>query len=138
MRSFLAIDFGTKRLGFAAAEDGRVHPIETWARRTWVEDVARIRAILEERALVSVLVGIPTMLDGRASSATERASRFIDALRGELGTPVETWDEALTSHEADARMEDAGLSDRDRTRWRDAYAAAVLAEDYILHHGKTD
>lgn len=78
-----------------------------------------------------VVVGSPAMLDGSASVATERALAFAAALAGEVSVPIETWDEALTSWEADQRMDAEDVPRARRKELRDAYAAMVLLEDYL-------
>jgi putative Holliday junction resolvase len=127
----LAIDFGTKRLGFAVGDELGARPLETWTRRDEAQDLARVRAHVEAYAIDRVVVGRPTMLDGRTSPATDRADAFREALAAALERPVEPWDEALTSWAADARMEEADLPRAKRKAWRDAYAALILLEDYL-------
>lgn len=129
----LAIDFGTRRLGFATCDELGVtcRPLETWTRRDWTQDVGRVRHHLEALEIGRVVVGLPTMLDGSASVATERAAEFIDALRVEVDAPVDAWDEALTSWAADERMRDDGVPRPKQKAMRDAYAALILLEDYL-------
>jgi putative Holliday junction resolvase len=135
----LAIDFGTRRLGFAVCDELGVtcRPLETWTRRDSSEDVGRIRHHLDALEIDRVLVGIPTMLDGTSSVATERAAAFAEALSGEIDRPVQTWDEALTSWAADERMAGDGVPRAKQRAMRDAYAALVLLEDYLAAHGAT-
>ncbi|NJK89470.1 MAG: Holliday junction resolvase RuvX [Myxococcales bacterium] len=135
----LSIDFGTVRLGFALATvDGVAMPLETWTRRGLEEDLRRVARWIEEYDVGTVIVGRPVMLDGKVTSATERADTFRAAVV-EAFPKVEVlpWDEALTSAAADARMELSGVPAKKRKHLRDAFAAAVLLEDYLNHGARS-
>jgi len=129
----LAIDFGTRRLGLATCDELGMtcRPLETWSRLDPARDFDRIRSHVETLGVDRIVVGRPVMLDGRTSEATDRADEFAVALRDEVGVPVDRWDEALTSWEADRRMDDDGVPRARRRMLRDAYAALVLLEDYL-------
>ncbi len=139
MPALLAIDFGTKRLGFAASLEGFDHcrPLETWTRRDWRQDVARILHHIEATEAREVIVGRPTLLDGKTTASTERAVAFADRLRPLVPVPVHLWDEALTSWAADERMEQAGIPMQRRKSQRDAYSALVLLEDCLQARGSS-
>ncbi len=131
MGRLLGLDFGTKRLGLALAEEGVVRPFEVWNRRDLDQDVAHLKEVIADYDIEELVIGVPVQLDGRRTPATERALVFAAELRVSLSIPVTEWDEALSSYEADHRMEEAGLSKRDRKQRRDAYAAMVILEDRL-------
>lgn len=128
---------GKRRVGLAISD-----PTGTLARplstltvddESAVERVAREieRLAAEADGLDSVVVGMPTRLDGSPTDQTIEVSRFIDRLRQRIRIPVHHEDERLTSREAEQRL---ALHERD---WRkrkaqlDAAAAAVILQDYL-------
>ena len=108
-----------------------MRPFEVWNRRDLDEDVAHLKEVIADYDIEELVIGVPVQLDGRRTPATERALVFAAELRVSLSIPVTEWDEALSSYEADHRMEEAGLSKRDRKQRRDAYAAMVILEDRL-------
>jgi putative holliday junction resolvase len=55
--------------------------------------VALIRGEAPER----VVVGLPLTLRGERGEQARATEAFVDALRGRLDVPVETWDERFTT-----------------------------------------
>ena len=128
----LGIDFGTKRIGFAVSDEmgWAAEPLEVYTRRNLQRDFGHIAGLVRKLDIVRVVVGIPYRLDGSIGPSAERASSFVDALREALpSTPIETRDEALTSWEAEQRLEARGIKLHDKRRLLDAYAAAVILQD---------
>ncbi len=119
---YLALDVGDRRIGLAVGDvgGGIARPLPTLQRRSVVADLEAIRRILRKEEVSALLIGLPLTLRGEEGPQAVRVRRFADAC-GELGLPVELYDERFTSAEAvhqGARDVDAG-------------AAAVLLEDFL-------
>ena len=119
-RTFLAFDFGTKRIGVAAGNtvSGTATPLETIAASTSHAVVGRLIDAWQPDALV---VGIPRHPDGAPHDNTRRAERFARRLADRFKLPVHEVDERYTSVEA----ESAGAADVD------AAAAALILEQHL-------
>lgn len=130
----LAIDPGTKRVGFALSDDLQLvaRPLEVWKRRGLEADLERVRALVAEHEVAELLVGMPYRLDGSESPSTERARAFMVALVEALpDLPVRERDEALTSWAAEERLRSEGVHP---SKWKekvDAYAAAALLDEEL-------
>ena len=127
----LGIDPGTKRIGYALSDDMQwtVRPLEVWKRRSIEEDLAHVKALIEEHEVVAIVVGVPYSLEGRETESTLRAKEFIASLRGAVSIEIRERDEALTTWEAEEWMKAAGIPiDR---KLVDAYAAAVILQEEI-------
>ena len=121
-RSFLAFDYGTRRVGVASGNTllAQASPLRTLA----AEGAARfdaIAALLREWQPDALVVGVPRHPDGAAHDNTARARRFANQLRGRFGLPVHEVDERYTTVEALA----AGAADAD------AAAAALILEQHL-------
>jgi putative Holliday junction resolvase len=119
-RSFLAFDYGTRRIGVAAGNSltRTATPLRTIAATARVEAIAQLVAEWRPDALV---VGIPRHPDGAPHDNTRRAERFARQLAGRFKLPVHEVDERYTSVEA------ATLGARDV----DAAAAALILEQFL-------
>ena len=121
-RTFLAFDFGTRRVGVACGGTllGSSQPLQTIAAEGTprFHAVARLVADWQPDALV---VGVPFHPDGAAHDNTRRARRFARQLHGRFGLPVHEVDERYTTTEAQS----AGAADAD------AAAAAIILQQFL-------
>ena len=120
--SFLAFDYGTRRVGVATGNTvlGHAQPLKTVA----TEGDARFAAIarlIEEWQPDALVVGVPFHPDGAAHDNTLRARRFARQLHGRYHLPVHEVDERYTTTEALA----AGAKDAD------AAAAAIILDQFM-------
>ncbi len=120
--SFLAFDFGTKRVGVATGNTltRQAQPLRTIA----AEGEARFAAIgtlIEEWRPDALVVGVPFHPDGAPHDNTGRARRFGRQLHGRFGLPVHEVDERYTTTSARS----AGADDLD------AAAAAIILEQHL-------
>ena len=122
VRSFLAFDYGTKRVGVATGNTlmKLSQPLRTLA----LEGDARFKAIealIEEWTPDALVIGVPFHPDGAPHDNTLRARRFGRQLHGRFGLPVHEVDERYTTVDVEA----AGARDAD------AAAAALILEQYF-------
>ena len=121
-RSFLAFDFGTRRVGVASGNTllKQAAPLTTIA----AEGDARFAAIgklLAEWQPDALVVGVPCHPDGTPHDNTRRAQRFARQLHGRFRLPVHEVDERYSTTEALAD----GAADVD------AASAAVILNQYF-------
>jgi putative pre-16S rRNA nuclease len=94
----VALDFGSARTGVAVSD-----PTGTLARPLGVVERAGGRgldelvALIRDEAPERVVVGLPLTLRGERGEQARATEAFVDALRGRLDVPVETWDERFTT-----------------------------------------
>jgi putative holliday junction resolvase len=94
----VALDFGSARTGVAVSD-----PTGTLARPLGVVERAGGRgmdelvALIRDEAPERVVVGLPLTLRGQRGEQAQATEAFVDALRGRLDVPVETWDERFTT-----------------------------------------
>jgi putative Holliday junction resolvase len=122
LQSFLAFDYGTRRVGVASGNTllAQARPLRTLAAEGGARFDA-IAALLREWQPDALVVGVPCHPDGAAHDNTARARRFANQLRGRFGLPVHEVDERYTTVEALA----AGAADAD------AAAAALILEQHL-------
>ena len=121
-RSFLAFDFGTKRVGVASGNTltRSASPLRTLT----AEGDARFQAIaalISEWQPAALVIGVPVHPDGQPHDNTARAQRFGRQLHGRFGLPVHEVDERYTTTEAHAM----GAADVD------AASAALILEQFL-------
>ena len=120
--SFLAFDFGTKRVGVATGNT--LTRSAQGLRTVAAEGDARFEAIgrlIDEWRPDALVVGVPFHPDGAAHDNTERARRFGRQLHGRFKLPVHEVDERYSTTEALA----GGAHDID------AESAAIILEQFL-------
>lgn len=120
--SFLAFDFGTRRIGVASGNTllRQAAPLKSIA----AEGEARfdaIRALIAEWQPDALVVGVPYHPDGAPHDNTRRAQRFARQLYGRFGLAVHQVDERYSTTEAAA----GGATDVD------AASAAVILDQFL-------
>ena len=120
--SFLAFDFGVRRVGVATGNSltKTATPLTTVAAEGEAR-MAAIAALIAEWRPAALVVGVPLHPDGAAHANTERARRFGRELRARFGLPVHEVDERYTTTDANR----AGAVDLD------AAAAAIILEQHL-------
>jgi putative holliday junction resolvase len=122
VQSFLAFDFGTKRVGVATGNSllKTAQPLRTLA----LEGDARFKAIealIKEWTPDALVIGVPFHPDGAEHDNTDRARRFGRQLHGRFRLAVHEVDERYTTVDALA----AGARDADGA------AAALILEQFF-------
>ncbi len=130
----LGIDWGGRRIGLAVSDaDGRVAlPAGQLQSCGQARDIATLCALVRERGIDEVVVGLPLHLDGGKGESARAAQGFADALRAATGLPVATFDERLSSVEAERALAEGGRrARRRREQSLDAMAATILLRAYL-------
>ena len=129
----LAIDHGSKRIGFALSDElgWTAQPLETFHRRNPEADIRHIQDLVREHEVGRVLVGMPLQLDGGMGPAAKVVEAFVQALEPALSVPVVIWDERMTTCAAEDLLIAADVGRRKRKGIVDRIAAAILLQSYL-------
>ncbi len=124
---YLGVDYGTKRTGLAISDvSGRVAVLkETIEVESQDEVIARMKEIVEEDDVETVVIGLPINMEGEQTEMTERVERFVEKLRNHIDIPVQTTDERLTTEMAKKLLR--GLKKKER----DQVAAQILLQNFL-------
>lgn len=133
MPKYLGIDYGTKRIGLAWADEllislpaGAIPGVES--NGCW-EALAHEVSV---RSITDLVVGYPLHMDGTAGKRAEEVDKFITQLEARFKLPVHRVDERLTS---EAARQILGGKDRakgaDKTGRIDSTAACLILGDFL-------
>ena len=128
-----ALDLGRRRIGIAVTDAAAMgaHPVGIVERRALKHDLDAIAAMLRDRQVSTIVVGLPLNMDGSEGAAAKSARKFADQLREALALDVEMFDERLTSFEARERLADMPARKGARKTGLDALAAVVILEGWM-------
>lgn len=129
----LALDVGRKRIGLAVSDPLGLtaQGLMVLERRDWDQDLDRLLKIARPYQVQEVLVGLPRHMNGRLGEQAEEILALAQALGEALQAKVVTWDERLSTVEAERLLIEADMSRRRRRRVVDQVAATLILQAYL-------
>jgi putative Holliday junction resolvase len=129
----LAIDYGTKRVGLALSDEtGTIaQPLGFLPAEPAAKLFDLLKETVAERTVQEILVGIPRNMNGTYGPAADKTREFVAALKQVLTLPVHTWDERLTTVQANRFLIETGMRRQQRKERVDQTAAAILLQSYL-------
>lgn len=133
MKRIMGIDYGSARIGVALSDELQMlaHPTETIASAKVADPVARIAALVSEKNVELIVVGLPRHMNGRVGTSADEASSFAEELKAKVECEVRTWDERLSTVAAQRALREAGKSVRESRGYIDQVAAQMLLQSYL-------
>ena len=135
MPSYLGIDYGTKRIGLAWANElaialpiGSIAGIEL--NRCWEE----VDGVVKERSIDEFVVGYPIHMGGEVGVRAREVDQFIGSLSARFNLKVHRVDERLTSVAAEESMSKKVRNKKGRKKPDgriDATAASLILRDFL-------
>lgn len=133
MGRILGIDYGMARVGLAITDILKItaQSMDTLEIKGDNEIlIKRIKELMKESKLESVVIGYPRHLNGDVSETAKKIDEVILKIE-ELGLKVVKWDERLTTVMAHKTMKELGLKQKDKKVHADRLAAMYILEDYL-------
>ena len=129
----LGIDFGEKRIGLALSDPlgFTAQGLETLQRQNIKQVLSHIAEIVKKNEVGEIVIGLPVNMDGTHGFKAEEVMKFTRQLQEVVGISVKTWDERLTSREANRLMIEEGLSRKKQRENSDRMAATLILQNYL-------
>jgi putative Holliday junction resolvase len=142
-RTFLAFDYGTKRIGVAVGQEltGSATALSTVRATDGKPDWDAITKLIEQWQPDEVVVGLPLNMDGSECELSRRAQRFGNQLHGRYNLRAHFMDERLSSMQAEEELREyspspgktRGKSRKTQAADIDKLAAKIILESWLLH-----
>ena len=128
----MGLDTGTKTIGIALCDrDWRFATAgKTLQRGKFMADRAKLAALVAERDVRGVVIGLPLNMDGSESPRSQGARAIARNLE-DLGLPILLWDERWTTQAAERAMIEQDFSRAKRAERIDSHAAALILQGAI-------
>jgi putative Holliday junction resolvase len=134
----LGLDVGEKRIGLAVSDPLGItaQGLEVWLRQGLGQDLAHLVAVAKRYGVQEIVVGLPRHMNGHTAEAAPAILELAHALEAALGVKVHTWDERLTTVEAERLLLHADVSRRRRRQVVDKLAAVLILQAFLDHRGQ--
>lgn len=132
------LDVGSKTIGVAVSDSTRfiATPLETIARTKFSKDIRKLTALLAERRIVGLVIGLPLNMDGSEGPRCQSTRQFAENCLPHLDLPMTFWDERLSTAAVTRTLIEQDASRRQRAAVVDRMAAAYILQgllDYLRH-----
>ena len=134
----LGLDYGSHRIGTAVSDPLGItaQPLVAIQRQGETRDIEAIGALVREYSVRSVLIGLPLHLSGEEGTQAKQARQFGEKIAERLGVPVETWDERMTTAQAERHLIASGVRRKKRKEIRDSLSAVILLQSALDYRNR--
>lgn len=134
------LDLGTKTIGVAVSDGMRqvASPLKVIRRRKFTLDAADLLAIVKDRNISGLILGLPRNMDGSEGPRAQSTRAFARNLVGLTDLPIGYWDERLSTVAAERALLEADTSRKRRAEVIDQVAAGYILQgalDRLRHLG---
>jgi putative Holliday junction resolvase len=131
----MGLDYGSKVVGVAISDPNLriASPIASLVRKKFAADAATLTAIIIERTVGGIIIGLPRNMDGSEGATAQAARAFVRNLvtSGNLPNPdmpVVFWDERLSTAAVERFLISGDMSRKRRDEVIDKAAAAYILQ----------
>lgn len=134
----LAVDLGEKRIGVAVSDAARIvaKGLCVVKRKSRREDFVRFGRIIDEQKATLLVMGLPIPLSGVEGQRAAWVRHYTADLQQHISIPIEFWDEAFTTQQAEASLRARGKRGKQIKERVDAVAAAFILQSYLDAHAE--
>ena len=124
------LDLGTKTIGVAVSDSLRsvATPLRTIRREKFTIDAQSLLAIVADRGLTGLILGLPMNMDGSEGPRCQSTRAFARNLEKLTPLPIAFWDERLSTVAAERAMLEADMSRKRRAEVIDHVAAGFILQ----------
>lgn len=136
----VGLDFGMARIGVAVSDEQKIiaTSLETCKTERRMQDTCeKLKIQLQAHAaqyryeIAEIVVGLPLMMSGKKGLLADEVTAFCAILKTHFSCPISTWDERLTSVQADRSLRESNLTRKRRAKMVDAVAATIILQNYL-------
>jgi putative Holliday junction resolvase len=95
------------------------------------EAIRAIEGVVENREAREIVIGLPRNMDGSLGPAAQHVLSFAESLAEQLGIPVHTFDERLTSALAHRLLKEMGIRPSARKGKLDVLSAQIILQGFL-------
>lgn len=128
--AIVGLDLGDKTIGVAISDLRRsiATPTEVIRRTKFTEDAAKLLAILKNRAIAGIILGLPLNMDGSEGPRVQSTRAFARNMLRLTDLPITYWDERLSTVAATRALLEADTSRKRRAEVIDQVAAGYILQ----------
>lgn len=136
----IGIDYGLSRLGLSVSDEQHIiaTPLTTFiAEKRCEATVIKLIAELNRHSelhryiIQEIVVGLPLLMNGKKGFFADEVLHFMELLRNHIDVPIISWDERLSSVQADRSLRESNMTRKKRSKSVDSVAAIIILQNYL-------
>lgn len=136
----IGVDYGMSRIGLALSDERKIiaTPLQTVLTEKKTEQtVAKLVALLNELQekerfeIEEIVVGLPLMMSGKTGFQADEVKHFVALLAESTTIPILTWDERLSTVQAERSLRESQMTRKRRSKVVDIVSAAIILQSYL-------
>jgi putative holliday junction resolvase len=141
-KRIIGIDYGMARIGIAYSDESRiiamplkVMPADKKLESTVFKLLKELQAHQDQwqYEIIEIVVGLPLLMSGKMGLLADEVKHFIELLSKHTSTPIVTWDERLSTVQAERALRETSLTRKRRSQVIDTVAAVIILQNYLDH-----
>jgi len=138
MARVVGIDYGLARIGIAISDENQLiaFPFMTLeAEKKSENTVTKLLNELEKTHydIEEIVVGFPLMMSGKKGWLADEVNHFVDLLRKMSQIHIVTWDERLSTVQAERSLREGKMTYKKRKKLIDKVSAVIILQNYLDH-----
>lgn len=139
----IGIDYGMARIGIAVSDQSKIIAISLKTMQAEKKAEATARKLVDELqkhaaeygySIEEIVIGMPLMMSGKRGMLADEVEHFVTLLKKLVPeTPITTWDERLSSVQADRSLREGNFSRKRRSKMVDTVAATIILQSFLDH-----
>lgn len=129
----LGLDVGRKRIGVAGCDGTGLLAtgLTTIVRSSYQQDIEQLQALIDERNVTLLVVGLPYTMAGKIGSQAKQVQKLVRRISEQIQLPVEYIDERLTSIEAENQLKAQKRYSSYNRALVDQQAAQIILQQWL-------
>lgn len=141
-KRIIGIDYGMSRIGLALSDERQiiatplqVMQAEKKTEQTVVKFVTLLAKLQQDYLceIEEIVIGLPLMMNGRTGFSADEVKHFVHLLTQSTSIPIHTWDERLSTVQAERSLRESQMTRKKRAKVVDIVSAAIILQSYLDH-----
>ncbi len=128
---YLAIDYGSKRIGLAMCDRSETITSPYSVLQNRKDLLKRIADIITGEDIEAVVIGLPLNMDDSQGPQAKLVRKFAEKLEKFIEVPIHFQDERLSTFGAEQKLIDTDFTAKEKKKRLDAIAAAEILQSFL-------
>lgn len=131
----MALDVGDKWIGVAVSDETGLlaRGLDPIRRQRLAQDLDALARLVDAWHIEQIVVGLPLNMNATVGPQAQKTLSFVGHMKARFDIPVQTWDERLTTQQAERILIQQDVRRERRKSVIDGLAAALILEAYLDH-----
>ncbi len=134
-KRIMGLDVGDKWIGVSVSDETGLiaQSLPPIKRHGWPQDLKEINRVVGQWQADKIVVGLPLNMNASVGPQAEKTLDFVERVRKSCVVPVTTWDERMTTRQAERILIERMVRRERRRAVIDGVAASLILQGYLDH-----